>query len=476
MLFWNCAGIENKDSEFWKYVNSFDYISLCETWIEERGWNRLKNNLPGSHVWDCSFAKKEGKRGRAKGGFLIGIRKGWGIANDKLIKEEEVGIISTEVILKGKKRRIISVYGEQGGKRLIEKLEEIIRDEEIRELIIGGDFNIRTGELGGIELNEDVSVRYSKDKVVGNNGKRLIEWAEDNGLYILNGCTAGDWEGEYTYVGARGCSVIDYILVSEVLHGRITEFRVDVRVDSDHQPLRLKMLEIGAEDDNTEVEKDEGRTIEIISWDKEAIEIYQEKTEIWEHGRELDQQEPKDVVDMEEMWDRIKSFVHNAMVKKRRIIRRKALGYKDWWDRSCTRKKRAVKRIFWKWRAGKIEKTEYIKEKKNFKDLLEEKQREKRVTEEEELRNLKREADIWKFINRKRGNRRRMNNSIAKETWRNYFIELLEGEEMVDRLEKNVKETTGSVSEELEEGEIIKAVRKMKTGKAVDVDGIPMEA
>ncbi|KYM98796.1 hypothetical protein ALC62_10485 [Cyphomyrmex costatus] len=252
MLFWNCAGIENKDSEFWKYVNSFDYISLCETWIEERGWNRLKNNLPGSHVWDCSFAKKEGKRGRAKGGFLIGIRKEWGTANDKLIKEEEDGIISiTEVILKEKKTRIISVYGEQGGKRLIEKLEEIIRDEEIRELIIGGDFNIRTGELGGIELNEVISVRYSKDKVVGNNGKRLIEWAGDNGLYILNGCTAGDWEGEYTYVGARGCSVIDYILVSEVLHGRITEFRVDVRMDSDHQPLRLKMLEIEAEDNRS---------------------------------------------------------------------------------------------------------------------------------------------------------------------------------------------------------------------------------
>lgn len=33
------------------------------------------------------------------------------------------------------------------------------------------------------------------------------------GWYILNGKTEGDWEGEFTYVGARGCSVIDYAIV-----------------------------------------------------------------------------------------------------------------------------------------------------------------------------------------------------------------------------------------------------------------------
>lgn len=50
--------------------------------------------------------------------------------------------------------------------------------------------------------------RHSKDKVVGNRGGNFIEWIREKGWYILNGRTEGDWE-EFTYVGARGSSVID---------------------------------------------------------------------------------------------------------------------------------------------------------------------------------------------------------------------------------------------------------------------------
>ncbi|KYM96955.1 hypothetical protein ALC62_12371 [Cyphomyrmex costatus] len=76
-------------------------------------------------------------------------------------------------------------------------------------------------------------------------------------------------------------------------------------------------------------------------------------------------------------------------------------------------------------RNREIGRSEFIKEKRKYKDLLEEKQRKKREAEEEELRNLRREADIWKFINRRRGNMKKIDNSIAKETWRNYFMELV---------------------------------------------------
>lgn len=30
-LFWNVAGIGNKDREFWRYIKEFDFIILCET-------------------------------------------------------------------------------------------------------------------------------------------------------------------------------------------------------------------------------------------------------------------------------------------------------------------------------------------------------------------------------------------------------------------------------------------------------------
>lgn len=54
----------------------------------------------------------------------------------------------------------------------------------------------------------------------------------------------------------------------------------------------------------------------------------------------------------------------------------------------------------------------YMEESSTYKELLEKKQKEKRKKEEKKLRNLKREADIWKFINKRR---KRIDNSINKK-------------------------------------------------------------
>lgn len=48
---------------------------MCETCIEEKGWNNLKNNLPNTHVYKCYYATKCKGKGRAKGGFLIKRKK-----------------------------------------------------------------------------------------------------------------------------------------------------------------------------------------------------------------------------------------------------------------------------------------------------------------------------------------------------------------------------------------------------------------
>ncbi|KYM93391.1 hypothetical protein ALC62_16008 [Cyphomyrmex costatus] len=58
------------------------------------------------------------------------------------------------------------------------------------------------------------------------------------------------------------------------------------------------------------------------------------------------------------------------MVKKRKFRRKMGIGYKDWWDRSCTRRKRAVKTTYRKWKAGKTEKLNYMEEKRKYKECL----------------------------------------------------------------------------------------------------------
>ena len=60
-----------------------------------------------------------------------------------------------------------------------------------------------------------------------------------------------------------------------------------------------------------------------------------------------------------------------------------------------------MKRIYRKWKNGKEMRKKYLEKRKKFRELLEKKQKEKRKEKEEELKKLKRETDIWKYINRK---------------------------------------------------------------------------
>lgn len=106
-------------------------------------------------------------------------------------------------------------------------------------IIVGGDFNKRIREEGGIE--EGGLGRSSKDKTIGNGGRDLLDLVGEVSGYILNGTARGDKAGEFTYVGPRGSSVIDYIIVNELGWEATYEFRIEDRVDLDHMPLVLNV-------------------------------------------------------------------------------------------------------------------------------------------------------------------------------------------------------------------------------------------
>ena len=74
-LFWNVAGIFNKDTEFWDYVVEIDNVSLSETWVENKDIGYVKSVLPADFEWEIIEATKKHKKGRAAGGFIIGIKK-----------------------------------------------------------------------------------------------------------------------------------------------------------------------------------------------------------------------------------------------------------------------------------------------------------------------------------------------------------------------------------------------------------------
>lgn len=105
------------------------------------------------------------------------------------------------------------------------------------------------------------------------------------------------------------------------------------------------------------------------------------------------------------MWQKIKRQIHRAMIRKEIKIKRKRLRHKDWWDRSCTRKKREVKNWYSELRIGVTTKERYLVAKKERKELQIKKQQEKRKEEEAKLKKLRKDTEVWNYINNRKGKR-----------------------------------------------------------------------
>lgn len=115
----------------------------------------------------------------------------------------------------------------------------------------------------------------------------------------------------------------------------------------------------------------------------------------------------------------------------------------------------------------------YKGEKKRYKKLYEEKKRKENERWERKVKEMSREKEVWEIVNRERSGRRRVNEDIEMEEWKEHFMKLLGGEGS-----KVVKgEGGGKGGEEDKEKigrvEIRRVIGKIKDGKAYGVDGIP---
>lgn len=78
-----------------------------------------------------------------------------------------------------------------------------------------------------------------RDVVVNGEGRKLCKFLGEMGYAIINGDFKGDGRGEWTHVGWRGGSVIDYVIGNEEMSERVDMMVVEDRIDSDHQPVSV---------------------------------------------------------------------------------------------------------------------------------------------------------------------------------------------------------------------------------------------
>ncbi|XP_070170412.1 golgin subfamily A member 6-like protein 22 [Polyergus mexicanus] len=182
-------------------IGEWDVIVLMETWVVEKGWRGVKNKLQKGFKWGVQYASRKNKKGRAMGGMIMGIRREREMEIGEIETMEE-GMMTGTLKIGGEEWRIVGVYVNEDLERKIEGLKKWMeeREEEGRRIIIGGDFNARTGEMGGrVNLGEEEEIgknRNSKDKKSNREGRRLVEMLEETGWSIVNGNIKGDEKGE----------------------------------------------------------------------------------------------------------------------------------------------------------------------------------------------------------------------------------------------------------------------------------------
>lgn len=66
----------NEDKEFWESLKIWDAMVLLETWVEEKGWEKVKKKLPGVCTGLSNGHKKARKGKRRGGGYVNGNKEG----------------------------------------------------------------------------------------------------------------------------------------------------------------------------------------------------------------------------------------------------------------------------------------------------------------------------------------------------------------------------------------------------------------
>lgn len=51
-------------------MKEWNVIVMSETWVQKKGWERIRGRLPRGYIWEMQEAEKRNKKGRAMGGMI----------------------------------------------------------------------------------------------------------------------------------------------------------------------------------------------------------------------------------------------------------------------------------------------------------------------------------------------------------------------------------------------------------------------
>ncbi|XP_014212658.1 golgin subfamily A member 6-like protein 22 [Copidosoma floridanum] len=266
------------------------WIEEKQQWIEEK--KALEERI-SKLEWETEKAGREKRRPNI-------VIKGASIEGENLEKKVEEYIEQKiKVKVKIEKAKEISVNAGQNVRKLVVvRLAKTWLKQDKWAYAERGWINKSDSESDSDE--KDVRLRKSKDEKINEEGRRLIKEITEEVWCIVNG--QKEEEGEFTYVGSRGESVIDYAIVCQEAFDQIKEMKIGQRTESDHMPLEVYL--------EKEVE-------------------YGERCKDWERkGKEV-----------EERWSELKEKIESAVPKVQKECKVWKMRDKKWHDKEWKEKK-----------------------------------------------------------------------------------------------------------------------------------------
>lgn len=404
------------------FLKQYDIFFLFETFIkEENDFINLKK-IYSDYELKCMPAYKKSHMGRASEGSVIGVKK-W-LLKEKIVKFVNLSQVETlEMKNKEMVYYILPVYLNcdewQGGFRALQGLIEKYRHFNF---ILIGDFNARIGTQQVIPhhlnmLNKNLeTIRKSKDSKVNSNGRAILEFFEDNNMIILNGRSKNDKQGDFTFIGPMGSSVIDLCTVSADILSCISTFEVALKTFSDHLPLTLKCyIKVNKKNEIMPL-------LPKFKWVSADKDVYKAVIENSTNEQIWSENDPsgnlKCIINM---------IINYNEKNKRKSNYKKFLPKQEWFDVECHRMRTKVFNLLRCYRNSNspVIKTLYHEANKNYERLCDLK-REKYLEDTiEKLKTIRDAKDFWKqvriFKTKKMFNQ---DKDISAEDWVVYFRNL----------------------------------------------------
>lgn len=384
---------------------------------------------------------------------------------------------------------IFSVYAPQVGctdeikdQFWIDLQEEMEKVEQDEKCIVGGDLN------GHVGSGNDVISRIHGGKTYGEGnaeGERIIDFAVSYDMMIANTFFNKRQEHLITYKSGGRTSQIDFLLYRRNDVSEVSDCKV---IPGDHVAAQHRLVTIDLSVKVSKVQKRKPRGPRKIKWfklkDKDVHARF--KTEV------LQKIEPE-IYDINAWWSRTK----NALLETGKEVLGESSGKiwenkETWWfneevQEATKLKKQAKKkwegsqleadRLAYKERNKEVKRVVAITKGKAYDQLyedLETKEGQGKIFRLAKSRN-KCTKDITHIrqIKDENGNAIRKEADIIKR-WEQYFEKLLNEEN--ERCLRGDGDPNYGVVTEVRREEVVMALEKMKWGKAVGPDEVPIEA